>query len=140
MLLKMLVIIASVKIWQPFSDPANFGKRLNLSCYFVIHLLSHSCREVATGVVLYKDVLRNFAKFTGKHLCQCLSFNKKDTLAQAFSCEFCEILKTPFLQNTSKRLLLHKYLEFIFMTLLQLSVIFANVTNPFENSIFLFHF
>ena len=33
--------------------------------------------ETATGGVLYKkDVLRNFTKFTGKHLCQCLFFNK----------------------------------------------------------------
>ena len=39
-----------------------------------------------------KGVLRNFTKFTGKHLCQ--SF--------VFSCEFCEISKnTFFLQNTS---------------------------------------
>ena len=34
-------------------------------------------KEVATGdVVLKKAVLRNFAKFTGKHLCQSLFFNK----------------------------------------------------------------
>ena len=50
-----------------------------------------------------KDVLQNFANVTGKHLCQSLSFNKvaglrpkKDTLAQAFSYEFCKIFKTPF--------------------------------------------
>ena len=28
-----------------------------------------------------------------------------ETLAQVFSCEFCEILSTPFLQNASGRLL-----------------------------------
>ena len=52
-----------------------------------------------------KGVLRNFAKFTGKHLCQSLSFNKvvpynfikKETVAQLFSCEFCEIFKNTFL-------------------------------------------
>ena len=57
-----------------------------------------------------KGVLRNFAKFTGKHLCQSLFFNKvagprpqacsfikKETLAQVFSCEFCEISKNTFL-------------------------------------------
>ena len=40
-------------------------------------------------------VLRNFTKFTGKHLCQSLFFNKvaAQTLAQVFSCEFCEIFK-----------------------------------------------
>ena len=47
-------------------------------------------------------ILRNFAYFTGKYLCQSLFFNKvaclslevylkKETLAQVFSCEFCEI-------------------------------------------------
>ena len=54
-------------------------------------------------------IIRNFAKFTGKHLCQSLflnkvpglrpsayNFNKKETLAQAFSCEFCEISKNTF--------------------------------------------
>ena len=42
-----------------------------------------------------KGVLRNFSKFTEKHLCQSLFFNKvagiaikKETLAQVFSCEF----------------------------------------------------
>ena len=66
-----------------------------------------------------KGVLRNFAKFAGKHLCQSLIFNKvvgvslffnflisfqpqacnfvkKETLAQVFSCEFCEICKNLF--------------------------------------------
>ena len=39
-----------------------------------------------------KDVLKIFTKFTGKHLCQS-PFIKKETLAQMFSCEFCEISK-----------------------------------------------
>ena len=54
-----------------------------------------------------KCVLRNLAKFTGKHLYQNLFFNKvadlevcnfikKETLAQAFSCEFCKISKDTF--------------------------------------------
>ena len=49
-----------------------------------------------------KEVLRNFAKFAGKYLCQSLFFNKvaglrpvkKETLAQVFSCEFCETSKS----------------------------------------------
>ena len=55
-----------------------------------------------------KGVLRNFTKFTGKHLCQSFFFNKvpglnfieKDTLAQVFSCEFCEISKNNFFYRT----------------------------------------
>ena len=41
-----------------------------------------------------KGVLRDFTKFTGKHLCQRLFFIK--SLAQVFSCEFCEISKNTF--------------------------------------------
>ena len=54
-----------------------------------------------------KGVLRNFPKFTGKHLCQSLFFNKvaglrpttllkKETLAQVFSCVFCKISENIF--------------------------------------------
>ena len=52
-----------------------------------------------------KSVLRNFAKFKGKQVCQRL-FNKvaglrpatllKESLAQVFFCEFCEITKSTF--------------------------------------------
>ena len=50
-----------------------------------------------------KCVLRILTKFTGKHLCQSLFFNKKiqrETLAQVFSCEFCEISKNTFPYRT----------------------------------------
>ena len=46
-----------------------------------------------------KGVLKNFAKFTGTHLCLSLFLVKplkKETLAQVFSCEFCEIFKSTF--------------------------------------------
>ena len=53
-----------------------------------------------------KSVLRNFTKFTGKHLCQSpffiklhadvCNFIKKETLPQVFSYEFCEICKNTF--------------------------------------------
>ena len=50
------------------------------------------------------DVLRNFTRFTGKHLCQSLFFNKvnfikKETLAQVFFCEFYEISKNTFFKE-----------------------------------------
>ena len=53
-----------------------------------------------------KGVRRNFTKFTGKHLCQRLFFNKvaglcnfikKESLAQVFSSEYCEISRSTFL-------------------------------------------
>ena len=51
-----------------------------------------------------KVVLRNFTKFTGKQLCQCLFLKKlqglqlikNETLTHVFSCEFCEISKKTF--------------------------------------------
>ena len=50
-------------------------------------------------------VLRNFAKFTEKHLCHSLFFNKvaglrPETLAQVFSCEFCKTSKNTFSYRT----------------------------------------
>ena len=64
-----------------------------------------------------KGVLGNFAKFTGKHLCQRLFFNKVTGLRPAtllkkslwntcFPVNFTKFLRTPFLQNSSGRLLL----------------------------------
>ena len=49
-----------------------------------------------------KDILKNFAKFTGNNLCQSAFLNKvaglftKDTRTRVFSFEFCEILKNTF--------------------------------------------
>ena len=67
-------------------------------------------RSSRPEVLCKKGVLRNSAKFTRKHLCQSLFFNKvadlslqlykKETLAQVFSCEFCEISKNTFFQRT----------------------------------------
>ena len=65
-----------------------------------------------------KGVLENLAKFTGKQLCQSLSFNKVVGLRHAallkkklwhscFPVNFTKFLRTPFLQNTSGRLLLN---------------------------------
>ena len=59
-------------------------------------------------VFFKKGVFRNFAKFTGKHLCQSLFFNKLASLGpatllkkrQLFSCEFCEISKNTFSYRT----------------------------------------
>ena len=69
--------------------------------------------------VFYKKrrVLRNFTKFTGKHQCQSLFFNKVIGLRRAtllkkrlchkcFPVNFVKFLRTTFSQNTSGRLLL----------------------------------
>ena len=72
-------------------------------------LLSFFARTVEQyQVFCKKGVLKNFTKFTEKHLRQSFLFNevtynfmKKKTLAHVFSCEFYEIFKnTFFLKNT----------------------------------------
>ena len=68
----------------------------------IFKVLHQKCRYIRSShrrCSLRKRVIRNFSKFTGKHLCQSFFFNKvqafnfikKETLTQAFSCEFCEI-------------------------------------------------
>ena len=50
-----------------------------------------------------KGVLRNFTKFKRKHLCQSLfsiKKKRKETLAQVFSREFCEICKNTVFYRT----------------------------------------
>ena len=59
--------------------------------------------EAATRCFIKIGVLKNLAKFTGKHLCLSLFF-KKGILAQVFSSEFCEIFKNTFLENTSRKI------------------------------------
>ena len=74
--------------------------------------LGLSFRSSRPEVFCKKVVLRNFAKFTGIHLCQSRFFNKVAGLTPAallkrrlwhscFSVNFLKVLRTPFLWNTS---------------------------------------
>ena len=67
-----------------------------------------------------KGALKNFAKFKGKHLCQSLFLSeplsglrlatllKKSSWYRSFPVNFAKFSRTPFLQDTSGRLLLHR--------------------------------
>ena len=79
----------------------------NILCSLVYNFTDRSSHQRCSVI---KGVLRNFAKFIGKHLCQSLFFNKvadlepcnfikKETLAQVFSCAYCEISKNTFLSK-----------------------------------------
>ena len=66
-------------------------------------------RSSRLEVFCRKDLLRNFTKFTGKHLCQsACNFIEKETLAQVFSCEFWEISKNSFFTEHFRWLLLKR--------------------------------
>ena len=92
--------------------------------YFMICISRSSRLEVFCT----KGALRNCAKFTEKHLCQSLFFNKvaglracnfikKKTLAQCFPVNFAEFLRTPFITEHLRWLFLEiqiKSLEVLF--------------------------
>ena len=79
------------------------GNRKRQKVYTRLGLFYRSSRP---DVFCKDGVLRNFAKFTGKHLFQNLYFNKVagvvfnfidiKTQAQVFSCEFFKISKNTF--------------------------------------------
>ena len=53
---------------------------LNKVFYQINKKLKDAYPEAATGGVMRKGVITNLAKFTGKHLCQSLFFNKVTSL------------------------------------------------------------
>ena len=61
---------------------------------------SYNIRSSRPEVFCIKDVFRNFAKFTEKYLYQGFNFIKKETLAQMFSCVYCEISNNIFSYRT----------------------------------------
>ena len=72
-------------------------KHQELLLYLLSGRFDFTCRSSHRRCYIKKGVLGNFAKFTGKHLCQSLFFNKVAGLrSQRFSCEFCEISKKTF--------------------------------------------
>ena len=86
-------------------------------CKKDIYYLINKCLSSHRRFSVKKGVLKNFAKFTGKHLCQSLFFNKvagvrpatllkKRLRHRGFSVNFANFLRTPFLLNTSRQLLL----------------------------------
>ena len=111
----------------------NFFNRANETydvyiCRFLIFVLLHcdyfylKQRSRYRRCSVRKGVFRNFAKLTGKHLCQSLFsktffrpatlLKKRLCLAQVFSFEFCEIFKNTFftehLQVTAFEIILDK--------------------------------
>ena len=115
---------ASEILFKWFSD--NQMKATPGKCHFLSSLNS---QKQPQEVFCKKSVLKNFAKFTGKHLCQSILLIKlqaseltkkqqnnvvllfllltlkpatllKKRLAQVFSCEFCEFSKNTFFYRT----------------------------------------
>ena len=81
-----------------------------------------------------KGVLRNFAKLTGKHLCQSLFSNKVASLssAQVLSCEFREMPKSTFFTE-HLRATASEYLVLIWLTMQGWNAVLTlELTSAFE--------
>ena len=85
------------------------------SVYFLFHDQDILPEAATRGVLWKKGVLRNFTKFTGKHLFHSLFFNKvvglrsvtmlkKRLWYSCFPVNIAKFLRIPFLHNTSGRL------------------------------------
>ena len=88
------------KVFIPYFPSFIWGnadwKRAFFYIHFYIHFFLQNNRSSRPEVFCKKGVLRNFTKFTGKHLCQNLFFNKGAGLRP----EFCEISKSTFSYRT----------------------------------------
>ena len=113
---------------EKICNSENFGRKsLLLTIEHIFFQNQKLCNGIASSTnrsshrrySLRKGVLRNFTKFTGKHLYHSLFFNKVTGLSPTtllknrpwhsyFPVNFVKFLRTPFLQNTSWRLLLKK--------------------------------
>ena len=91
---------------QRLTFPTNTCQRLRRILNLVEHSTMELFREIFNFCKIHKETLvleSHFNKVTGLYPATSL---KERTPTQVFSGEFCEILKTPILQNTSRRLLL----------------------------------
>ena len=112
--------IILILLWQ--------GGHFNKSHRYFLRLHIDNNRSSGPEVFCEKGVLKNFAKFTEKHLCQIPFFNtvagltllqyrlwqacifiKKETLAEGLSCEFCKIFKNTFFLQCNKFLVYFKF-------------------------------
>ena len=102
-------MLVSLKVFEVFCF--KFLKTIEnqkLQIYRITYHLD-TLKKQPPEVFCKKGGLRNFAKFTGKNLCQSLFFNKVAGLRlwhRCFPVNFAKFPRTPFLQKTSERLLL----------------------------------
>ena len=98
-------------------------------------LLAITFRSSRKEVFCKKGVLRNFAKFTGKHLCQSLFFNNVAGL-RCFPVNFTKSLRTPFLTGHLRWLLLYFMHWFIRVTVFLFTFYFFYILLHRDSQIF----
>ena len=105
--------------------------RNQFSCIYIYQF--RQSRSSQRRCSVRKVVLRNFAKFTGEHLRQSLLFNKvaglikKETPAQVFSCEFCEISTNTFFIEHPWAIITRWLGDYFWHSFLNISTIASNI-------------
>ena len=81
-----------------------------------LYTVSVTSQKQPPKVFYKKGILENFAKFTGKHLCQSPFFNQVEGQLwhRCFPVNFTKFPRTPFLQNTSVWMVLNSDLTKVF--------------------------
>ena len=105
--------------WHILHLVKSSSKQLKFVCFAILECTLDVVviKSSRSEVFCEKDVLRNFAKFIGKHLCQSLFFNKVAGLRPAtllkkrlwhrcFPVSFTKFLRTPFISEHPQWLLL----------------------------------
>ena len=94
---------------ETYANRYNLGWRSLWREGIVIVRSENICSSSHRRRSIEKHVLKNLAKLTGKHLWQSLFFHKvlKESLAGVLFVNFEKFLRTPILQNTSRRLVLY---------------------------------
>ena len=121
---KLLSLLSHKYLW--FIIKKKFVNYRTLEKIIIVLDIINQFRSSHQRCSMQKGVLRNFIKFTGKHLCQSLFFNKvvasglqhyqkKRLCHRCFPVNFVKFLRTSFSQNTSGRLLLSILLLFLMM-------------------------
>ena len=96
---KILTLQKNYLFW-PFVVIFSVIRSISIS---ILPILTHPIQKQSSGSVLQKNCSYKFHKIHKIRLCQSLktcNFIKKETLAQVFSSEFCEISKNNFFYRT----------------------------------------
>ena len=83
-----------------FNSSSKTIQHILLKLLKLVVLIMPFCSLTLYKQLFEKGFLKNFANFTGKHLCRSHFFIKKAP-RQVFSCEIFDSFKNTFLQNTS---------------------------------------
>ena len=113
---------------------------VNLPRHFAGFFFQALVENSRLEVLCEKDALKNLPKFLGKHLSQACNVLKKWFQHRHFPVNYAKLLRTPCLQNASRRLIYYRQIlrDLPVSMFVHFCVIFISVLNFLLNLQFLF--